>query len=186
MYMATESKFWTMDELHRLPDDGNKYELVRGELFVTPPPSQEHETIAARLTRLLDPYVGAHNLGLIYRPRAVVRSNEGEVEPDLMVRVDRGQRGNGWENAPLPILIVEILSSTTRRRDLRQKREFYMDLRIPEYWIVDLDRRVVQVVRRGEPDVVCATSLVWHPQGTSMPLTIDLPALFASALNAKA
>ncbi|HEY2165322.1 MAG TPA: Uma2 family endonuclease, partial [Gemmatimonadaceae bacterium] len=86
MEMATKLKRWTLDEVHSLPDDGNKYELVRGELFVTPPPSDDHETILARLTGVLSPYVEAHRLGLVYHPRAVMRYRGSEVEPDLMVR----------------------------------------------------------------------------------------------------
>jgi hypothetical protein len=53
VFMAAATKVWTLEELHSLPDDGNKYELIHGELFVTPPPTDPHETIAARLTRLL-------------------------------------------------------------------------------------------------------------------------------------
>ncbi len=49
MHVATKTKVWTLEEVHSLPDDGNKYELVRGELFVTPPPGGTHETILARL-----------------------------------------------------------------------------------------------------------------------------------------
>ena len=86
MLMATQTKRWTLEELHRLPDDGNKYELVRGNLFVTPAPTEAHETILARLTMILVPYVAANELGLVYRPRAVVRFDGSEVEPDLMVR----------------------------------------------------------------------------------------------------
>jgi Uma2 family endonuclease len=55
MSMVARAKQWTLDELHRLPDDGNKYEVVFGELFVTPPPSEEHETILARLNAALVP-----------------------------------------------------------------------------------------------------------------------------------
>jgi Uma2 family endonuclease len=51
--MANPTRRWTIDELYSLPDDGNKYELVRGQLFVTPAPSDAHETIAARLARIL-------------------------------------------------------------------------------------------------------------------------------------
>ena len=54
-HMPATTKVWTLEELHSLPDDGNKYELIRGELFVTPAPTNDHETISARLTRLLDP-----------------------------------------------------------------------------------------------------------------------------------
>jgi Uma2 family endonuclease len=66
--MATVTKQWTLEEVHSLPDDGNKYELVRGELFVTPPPIDPHETIGARLARLLDPYVEKEKLGPAARP----------------------------------------------------------------------------------------------------------------------
>src|SRR4051794_26209806 len=87
MQMATATKLWTLPEVHSLPDDGNTYELVPGVLYVTPPPLDEHETIAARLARILDPYVAAQGLGLVFRPKAVFRiGKDVEVEPDLMVR----------------------------------------------------------------------------------------------------
>ena len=95
MHMATVTKQWTLEEVHSLPDDGNKYELVRGELFVTPPPTDPHETIAARLSRLLDPYVAEHGLGYVYHPRAVMRFDGSEVEPDLMVRQPQPAKGAG-------------------------------------------------------------------------------------------
>src|SRR5947207_14395261 len=59
--VAIKTKTWTLEEVHSLPDDGNKYELVRGELFVTPPPNEQHESIAAKLNRILDPYVARHS-----------------------------------------------------------------------------------------------------------------------------
>ena len=70
--MATETKQWTLAELHRLPDDGNTYELVRGVLFVTPAPTPPHQTIDARLNALLTPYVIQQRLGYVYHPRAVL------------------------------------------------------------------------------------------------------------------
>src|SRR3569623_1454169 len=66
MFMVATVKRWTLEEVHSLPEDGNKYELVRGELIVTPPPNEDHETIAARLSRVLDPYVEAQGLGFVY------------------------------------------------------------------------------------------------------------------------
>ncbi len=71
--MATSAKVWTLEELHSLPGDGNTYELVRGELFVTPPPTVNHEEIHARLARILDPFVAANGLGYVYHPHAVVQ-----------------------------------------------------------------------------------------------------------------
>ena len=179
--MALDTQPWTLDMLHRLPDDGNKYELVRGELFVTPPPAREHETIIALIARILDPYAQRHALGLVYRARAVVRTRDGEVEPDLMVRDDRGGQGNEWEKSPLPVLLVEVLSPTTRRRDFTQKRAFYADIGVPEYWVVDPEKRVVHVFATGGEPRIVSDTLLWHPPGATEPLEIDLPWLFAEA-----
>ena len=100
--MVQGSKKWTLHELHRLPDDGNKYELVRGQLYVTPPPSDQHEELLAILHELLAPYVARHGLGRVYRPRAVLRRHGSEVEPDLMVRPIPPKQPIAWEEAPLP------------------------------------------------------------------------------------
>ena len=176
--MAAAIKHWTLEELHRLPDDGNKYELVRGELFVTPPPSYDHETILARLTRVLEPFVAAQRLGFVYHPRAVVRAEGSEVEPDLMVRAPKPPSGRDWEDVPVPILVVEVLSGSTRRRDLGPKRDFYLDIGVAEYWIVDPKARTVRVVRRGAADELRADEVVWHPSGGSDALTLRVSELF--------
>ncbi|MEP6729626.1 MAG: Uma2 family endonuclease [bacterium] len=178
MLMATHAKRWTLAELHRLPDDGNKYELVRGELFVTPAPTLDHETILARLTRILDPFVAANNLGLVYHPRAIMRFEGSEVEPDLMVRRQPSARDVEWNNAPTPILLVEVLSDSTRRRDLVSKRQLYLDAGVAEYWIVDPDANSVRVVRNGESDQLAIEQLTWTPAGATRSLVIELRAIF--------
>lgn len=177
MPMAEATKVWTLEELHSLPDDGNKYELVRGELFVTPSPTNDHETITAYLNHVLVPYVAP--LGLfVYHARSVVRFEGSEVEPDLMVRVPTRGLGNAWEKAPVPILVVEVLSPSTRRRDFNQKRDFYMDVGVEEYWIVDQDRRTITSIRRDRDDIVAHDRLEWSPAGASAPLDISVAAVF--------
>jgi Uma2 family endonuclease len=184
MHMATTSKRWTLDELHSLPDDGNKYELVHGDLFVTPPPTDDHETVLARLSRLLEPYVAANHLGYLYHPRAVFRRNGSETEPDLMVRQTRAARSvhertrDDWDDAPTPILVVEVISPSTRRRDHEHKRAFYMESGVPEYWVVDAARREVRIVRLDQADVVVTTELIWHPSGVAESLLLRVERLF--------
>jgi Uma2 family endonuclease len=178
MSMPSAANQWTLEDLQRLPDDGNKYEVIHGELFVTPAPRQPHEIVSARLTRVLDPYAAEHGLGLVFHPRAVVRTTDSEVEPDLMVRDEGEASPNKWEDAPLPILIVEILSPTTRRRDHVQKRDFYLEIGVPEYWIVDIDERRVRVVKLGSEDVVATEVLVWTPRPELPALSIALAELF--------
>lgn len=178
MQMATQLKRWTLEEVHSLPDDGNKYELVRGDLFVTPPPNEDHETILSRLTRVLDPYVAAHGLGMVYHPRSVMRFEGSEVEPDLMVRQPRTVTEKDWDDAPTPILVVEVLSGSTRRRDHLQKRELYLDAGVAEYWIVDPEVRNVRVVRAGQNDAVVTEELRWDAPGAGVPCVVDLLQLF--------
>lgn len=183
MPMPDATGAWTLEELHRLPDDGNKYELVRGELFVTPPPSVRHESLLAVLSARLTAYVTAHGIGRVYHPRSVVRAEGSELEPDLMVRRFMEPQPERWEELPLPILVVETLSSSTRRRDHLQKRDFYMDAGIPEYWIVDGEERSIRVVQPATQDSVAWDVLTWAPEGAGEPLVIDVRAYFAEALG---
>lgn len=181
MLMTTHFKQWTLDEVHSLPDDGNKYELVNGELFVTPPPSDDHETILARLTAILSPYVIRNGLGLVYHPRAVIRIRGAEVEPDLMVRQPAPRPDTDWAEAPTPVLVVEVFSGSTRRRDQNQKRRFYLDADIAEYWMLDPERRTAVVVRRDRPDCAVDDLVTWFPAGASAPLAIRLGDVFGAS-----
>jgi len=185
MHMATQTKQWTLDELHRLPDDGNKYELVRGELFVTPAPTDEHETILGRLTRILDPFVAANSLGITYRARAVMRFDGSEVEPDLMVRQLKTLGSRDWDDAPTPTLIVEVVSPSTRRREHEHKRQLYLDAGVPEYWIVDPERHTVRVIRPLNPDEVTTSQLRWSPPGVKEPLAVEVREIFGLPLSGR-
>lgn len=177
MHMA-QTMPWTLEDLDRLPNDGNKYELLHGDLFVTPPPEPDHETAIARLHRVLVPYVERHGLGLVFSGHPVIRTSDSHVEPDLIVRQPPAPKSK-WEAAPLPILVVEALSPTTKRRDRGPKREFYVgEKRIPAYWIVDADERSITVIHPDAAEVVVTDRLVWSPTGASEPLEVDLDQVF--------
>jgi Uma2 family endonuclease len=86
----------------------------------------------------------------------------------------------GWDSGPPPILVVEILSPTTRRRDRREKREFYLDdCRVGEYWLVDPEDSTITRMRAGESDDVARHELVWHPRDASRALTVELSSVFS-------
>jgi len=180
MHMPAFRRQWTVDDLQDLPDDGQRYEVIDGELFVTPAPTVTHETILARLARILDPYVAANGLGYVYRPRAAIRyGNAIEVEPDLMVRQPPENPSAGWASPPMPILVAEGVSDTTRRRDHVHKRELYINtLGIPEYWILDGEERTVRIIRPGVADVAATESMIWRPSGVSEPLVFALTEVF--------
>lgn len=183
MHMATKLKRWTLEELHSLPDDGNRYELIRGDLFVTPAPSPAHEAIVNALAEIIDPYVRIHALGKVFRPRAVIRIEDSETEPDLMVRRVPYPLPANWADMPRPTLVVEVLSETTRRRDHVDKRRLYVDATIPDYWIVDGDARRIVVVRPGFDDVSTNGLVRWHPESAADPLVLDAAELFRTALG---
>ena len=183
MLMAPTTVRWTLDELDRLPDDGNKYELVDGELFVTPAPSPPHEELAAVLHSKLDRYVEAQRLGRVYTPRSVVRTGGSEVEPDLMVRPIPTAATAGWDQKPIPSLVVEIISRATRRRDNEQKRTFYVRIGVAAYWIVDGETRTIRIITPNAADAVTGEALVWHPAGAEAPFALDVAAYFREALG---
>ena len=180
MSMAVKQRAWTLEMLHALPDDGNKYELVRGDLFVTPAPSPAHETILARLNAILVPYVLAQRLGYVYGSKSVLRFEGSHTEPDLTVRAQIRHNAS-WDEAPVPILAVEISSPATFRRDRKEKRSLYVDAAVTEYWIVDGNARTITVVRRGHPDLVARDVIRWHPAGATEPLDAPLVEVFGEA-----
>lgn len=183
MRMALSTRAWTLAELDRLPQDGNTYELVDGALFVTPTPSPAHAQLVAVLLGLLSPYVQAEQLGRVHTPRAVVRTDDSEVEPDLMVRPATPTLPTTWAEMPTPLLVVEVLSRTTRHRDEQQKRAFYQRIGVAEYWMVDRWSRTIRVVRGDEADRVEESVLEWHPTGATQRLRMDVAAYFDEALG---
>lgn len=108
----------------------------------------------------------------------MLRFEDSEVEPDLTVRHPWPQPNTDWSAAPLPSLIVEVLSPSTRSRDRKEKRTLYGDARIPEYWIIDPERKTVTVIARNELDRTVREVLVWYPSGAAEPLEIQLADIF--------
>jgi Uma2 family endonuclease len=181
MHMAVKTRKWTRADLERLPDDGNRYEVIRGELFVTPPPAAAHQSIVEAFGRCIQPYVWAQKLGQVHFPHSVLVFEKSLAEPDMMV-LPPG-RLTSWERMPTSLLVIEVLSESTVRRDRIAKRSYYMDAGVGEYWIVDGTQRVVTVIKPSESDEVVSSELQWRPSGTTEALRIDLVTLFEEALG---
>ena len=186
MGMAATSTKWTAEMLRALPDDGKRYEIVRGGLLVTPAPSFTHQRAMKRLTILLDAYLAPLGRAeVLNAPADIELEADSIVQPDLFVfpRVP-GRRVERSADAGQLILVVEILSPSTARYDRMLKRRLYLDHEIAEYWIVDCDARCVERWRPGEarPEIIAET-LQWNGVNEASPLMIDLPALFAEVLE---
>ena len=107
----------TLEELSRLPDDFNRYELIGGELFVTPAPRTRHQIIVSRLTDLISPFVRRKKLGLVLAaPVGVTLEPESRVQPDLLF-IARDRLDILTEEGVLgpPDLVVEILSESSSK-----------------------------------------------------------------------
>lgn len=182
MGMPHASEQWTADRVRALPDDGNRYELVSGELVVTPSPRGAHQVVLIRLIRRLDPWLEGTGAGHLMVPPADVSLGEDEIlQPDLFVyRTATGQELQDWSDITELVLAIEILSPSTARYDRTLKRHRYQRARVPEYWIVDLDARLIE---RWRPDdtrpEILSDRIGWRPDGDGGALEIDLAALFA-------
>jgi len=184
--MATRPKLtgWTYSEYARLPSDGNRYEVIAGELHVTPAPGTPHQLVSQRLNRLIDDFVERHELGWVLTAPVVVLLAEGEyVQPDL-VFVRRERVGiiseRGIEAAP--DLVVEIVSESTAVTDRGPKLRQYTRFGVPVYWIVDpAERRVEEyrLLHDAARPIVHSTSLTWTPVPDGPTLSIEVPPLFS-------
>lgn len=181
MGMPQHATRWTAEMVRTLPDDGNRYEVVDGELLVTPAPTRLHQRAASEVWRLLSEYVRGLGLGeALMSPADIELDPHGMVQPDVFVDgFVNGRPTNQWNvGAPL-LLAVEVLSPSTARADRTIKRRRFQQAGVPEYWIVDLDARVIERWRPGDdrPEVLGET-IEWHPTPVAEPLAIALPLLF--------
>jgi Uma2 family endonuclease len=177
---------WTAAMLAELPDDGNRYEVVDGELLVTPAPAWPHQTMIGALYRRLAAWLEAHRVAhVMLAPADVTLDPKTLVQPDLfVVPLHAGRAPRSWAEAGELLLAVEVVSPASARADRHLKRRRYQRAGADEYWVVDLDARLVERWRpadeRGEP---LAERLVWRPRGAAEGLAIDLRELFAEALE---
>jgi Uma2 family endonuclease len=181
MGMPDVARIWTRAEVLALPDDGHRYELVDGELLVTPSPVGPHQRAVVELFRLVDPYVRTHRLGYTCLSPADLDLQSGQlVQPDLFVgALVGGREPVHWSDYRIPILVAEVLSPSTARYDAFTKRRLYQRAGVATYWVVNSDARLVDVwTPPDERPTTCADRLVWQPEPSLPPLSIHLPSYF--------
>jgi Uma2 family endonuclease len=140
----------TVEDLESLPDDGWRYELILGELIVSPSPNTQHQRILRRLFRLLDDAVARDGFGEVFiAPYDVRLSTHNVVEPDLLV-VGSEQQALITERRleGAPVLVVEIMSPSSRRLDRITKAALYEQAGVLEYWIVDPEQQRI-IIQHG-------------------------------------
>ena len=176
---------WTADMVRALPDDGKRYEVIDGELFVTPAPTLRHQRAILELATPLRTYAMAHATGeVLLAPADVLTAEHVTVQPDVFVApLVEGRKPGSWEEVGTPLLAIEILSPSSARADRHVKRRLYQRERIPEYWIVDVDARLLERWRpEDERPEILAERVEWHPDPRHPPLVIDLAQYFREVL----
>lgn len=186
MGMPLPSHSWTRGDVLGLPDDGQRYELVDGELLVTPSPRGVHQRAVLALALVLGPWIQEHGVGALALSPADLDFGAGQLlQPDLFVGAIRnGQEPVEWEDFGVPILVIEVLSPATARYDRVVKRRWYQRAAVPVYWVIDLDARIVEVwTPDAETPTIAVDALSWQPDPVEEPLVIGLRELFEQILG---
>jgi len=173
---------WTEEEFYAARDGappGERWELVDGEVLVTPSPNWVHQRIIARIFWLIHQYVQAQRIGETFPSPLDVKLEPGMVlQPDLLV-VPNGELRRRSDIVRRLVLAIEIVSPSSARHDRVKKRPAYQRNRVSEYWIVD---EMSQTFERWTPDderpEQLAERLRWHPVGASEPFLLDLAEFF--------
>lgn len=177
MASATRRPPKTRADLEALPEDV-RAELIRGEIYVTPSPSDAHQRVSLRLAVFLDDWARSQRAGAVrYAPLDVHLPTGDVVQPDLVFVSTENlaiMQPDGIHGAP--DLAVEIVSSAHPERDRIVKRALYAQAGVVEYWIVELEQRAIEVLRLDGGDYVPAG---WFREGhvlTSPPRPgLDVP-----------
>lgn len=150
--VANSKPRFLAEDIWDTPDDGNRYEVIDGELYVSPPPVREHQHASGELQYRIRHYLEENPIGLLYTaPFGVILTGLNGVQPDLVyvsnehqeVLTDQGVSG-------APDLVVEILSPSTRSRDLGIKLRAYQAAGVPNYWVADPRSRTLEERILGE------------------------------------
>jgi Uma2 family endonuclease len=145
---------WTYEDYLRLPDDGQRYEVIRGVLYVAASPTFPHQFAHTKLFLRLGNFVEERGLGLLLSAPFDVILPEGiatPVEPDMLfIRKDDLPAWDAKNFEGVPDLVVEILSPSSRAYDRKIKLAAYRDAGVPEFWLVDPRFREVVLYGFGE------------------------------------
>jgi Uma2 family endonuclease len=185
MAMPATSHRWTAREVRQIIADSPlatpRYELVDGELLVTPSPTWPHQRAVQILVRELSTYLLAEPIGHVgTSPFDVEPEPELIVQPDVFVLpIAESRRLLVEMPARALLLAAEILSPSSSRHDRVTKRAAYQR-HVPAYWVVDLDARLVERwTSDDDRSTLITQTLAWHPAGASTSFELDLPSYFA-------
>ena len=162
--MSTASLRLTNADVESMPDDGNRYELIDVELYVSSAPSIIHQTILMNIGIVINDYLRQHPIGRILPGVGLIFDDYNGVIPDLVFATHERMRKDvaGGRFQAAPEIVIEILSPgvSNERRDRHVKLTLYAAWGVSEYWIVDPKNRSVEIHRRdGDGNLVFESNL---------------------------
>ena len=177
----------TIADLEAMPDDdGNRYELIEGELFVSCAPGLTHQRALGNLLFLIRKYLELNPIGEALFTPGLILSNITGVIPDIvfMTNARRDQIATGERVISAPDIVVEVVSSGSqnRSRDRVIKRQLYAKYEVPEYWIVDPQQRTMEVFRLKDKALELVVTLTVGDQ-ISSPLLPGFDCAVAELFN---
>lgn len=130
-----------------LPDDGNRYEILEGELQMTPSPKTKHQVVSRNLLVEISLFLKKNKIGKVFgAPYDVILSQDNVVKPDIIFISNDNLKIITEDNVQgSPDLLIEILSPSSQDNDRNKKKVIYETYGVKEYWIVDPDLEVVDV-----------------------------------------
>jgi Uma2 family endonuclease len=153
MSIASELRLTNAD-LEAMPEDGNRYEVIDGELYVSSAPGYIHQKILMRIGFAFASYLGLHPIGEILPGVGVIFDDYDGVIPDLIFVTNERLRKtlSGGRFHAAPEIVIEILSpgSSNERRDRHVKRSLYASHGVTEYWLVDPENQTVELHLRNQ------------------------------------
>ncbi len=141
----------TVDDYMTLPDDGKRYELINGELILSPAPVPDHQLVITASMRIIENFVYEFDLGRVFTASTdVVLSRNIALQPDILFISNARMGIIGAKNIQgAPDLVVEVISPSTESRDRNDKARLYWSHGVLEYWLVDTSRRTIEVFGAG-------------------------------------
>jgi Uma2 family endonuclease len=177
--MALRVPRYTVTDLTRLPDDGNRYEILDGVLLVTPAPSTGHQIVVSRIQAALTATLQVPGHAHVVGPGAIAVPPRTQLQPDVLVYPARFGPRVGWAEVTDHWLAVEVLSRSSRVYDREVKRAAYFALGVRQLWLVDARDRSADVWRSPRLHRVERQIIRWRAPGLRSVLTVDLAGVFA-------
>ena len=178
--MSLAFPYHTAEMVRAIPDDGSRYEVVHGELLVTPSPGRPHQRVVTELIIRLGTFCRRDALGeALVSPADISWSEDTLVQPDVFVVAPAESGGADWTSVRTLRLVVEVLSPSTSRHDRFAKRKLYQEQAVETVWLVDMEQRLVESWHPNSifPSVD-SERISWHPAEAPDALVIELAELF--------